>query len=132
MWRSKKFILVVLLVVVVAAGIGGAVLAADNGDGSQLETQRQAFIDRVLEIYEEQTGVVIDQEVLRDAFAQAKSEQLDEALQNRLDSLVEQGEITQQQADEFLEWWQSRPDIQLGPGPRAGIPFIGIGRMCIR
>jgi hypothetical protein len=132
MWRSKKFIVAVVLVAAItAASIGGVVLAADNGDNNQAETMCGAFMDRVLEIYEEQTGVVIDQEVLKDAFAQAQDEMQSEALQNRLDKLVEEGTITQEEADEYMEWWQSKPDVSIGFGPRARIMFHGMGRLCI-
>lgn len=36
----------------------------------------------------------------------------DEALDNRLKCLVEKGKITQEQADQYKQWWQSRPDME--------------------
>ncbi len=132
MWRSKKFIVgAVLVAVVLAVSIGGAVLAADNGSNNQTETKTGTpLIDRVLEIYQEQTGVAIDLEVLKDAFAQARSEQLATALQNRLDQMVADGVITQGEADAYLEWWQARPDISLGLGLRGHGGFFGLGGPC--
>jgi hypothetical protein len=131
MWRSKKFVLAVVLVVVIVAGsIGGVVLAADNGDGSQTETRCEALLDRACEIYEQQTGVAIDQEVLKDAFVQAQDEMQSEALQNYLDKLVEQGKITQEEADEYLTWWQAKPDISIGFGLRGHSRLFGMGGPC--
>jgi len=65
----------------------------------------------VCEIYEENTGVTIDPQQLRDAFAQARSETELEVLGSRLQYLVDQGKITQDEADQYLEWWESRPDV---------------------
>ncbi len=121
MWKSKKFIIAAVLVAVLAAvGIGGVIMAADEDEsesqGAVTETQQQAMLERVLEIYEEETGVVIEDEILRDAFAQARSERRDVRIQERLDRLVEEGVITQAEADEMLEWWNSKPDVDAGIG----------------
>ena len=116
MWRSKKLAIVVAVAVVVLAGsIGGAVVA-QNGDDSQTEAQHEALLGKVCEIYQEKSGVAIDQEVLRDAFAQAQAEMRTEALQNRLESLVEEGKISEDEAGQYFDWWQSRPDVPVGFG----------------
>ena len=126
MWRSKKLIIgVVLAVVIVAGSIGGVVVAADNGDDSQPEAKYQALLDRICAIYQEKTGVAIDSQVLKDSFAQAQNELRIEALQNRLQNLVEQEKITQQQADDYLEWQQARPEVPFG----GGFDFHGRGAM---
>lgn len=118
MWRSKKFIIAMVLVAVVAVGsIGGIALAADNGEDSQPQAQHEALLERVCEIYEQNTGTAIDVQALKEAFAQAQSEIRNEALNNYLQSLVDEGKITQEQAGEYLEWWQLRPDVPiLAPG----------------
>ena len=129
MKRSKKLIIIAVTVAAVLAGTlnGVAFAQTENGDDSQPETKWGALIDRALEIYEEKTGVAIDQEVLKDSFIQAQSEIRTEALQNRLQNLVDQGRITQEEADEYLEWWQEKPDIPLGFG------FKGLDRLrCMR
>lgn len=107
MWRSKKFITTIALVAVVLVGSTvGVVLAQDNGDDSQPKT----LLTRV-------AGILgIEQQNIEDAFAQARSEMQSEALQNYLDKLVEEGTITQEEADEYSAWLQSRPDISL-PAP---------------
>ncbi len=44
--------------------------------------------------------------------AQARSEMRADALQKRLQNLVSQGRISQEQADQYLEWQQARPDME--------------------
>jgi len=141
MWRSKKFILVLVLAVVVLAGsIGGVALANDgNGHDSPPEARHEALLDRVTEIYQENTGVAIDTQQLQDAFAQAQSEMRDAALQERLQYLVDEGRITQDQADQYRAWQQARPDMepfrqqlrewqQSSPDVPDGFGFKGHGR----
>jgi hypothetical protein len=55
----------------------------------------------------------------------------DAALQSWLDKLVTEGKITQEQADEYLHWWQSKPnDIPL-LGARGGYGMMwGRGHNC--
>jgi len=105
--------------------IAGGVVAAADDSSSNTEDQRQpsdrheALLNRACAIYEEETGVAIDSEQLKDALDQAQSEMRDEALESRLQNLVDEGKITQEEADQYLEWWQSRPDIEL-PLPELG------------
>jgi len=120
-WKSKKFLLIMALVIVaLVGGTTGAVMAA-TGDGgaSQAETQHDALLGRICEIYEENTGVTIDPDQLQIAFDQARDEMREQALENRLQALVDDGKITQDEADQLLEWWQSRPDVEL-PGLLGG------------
>lgn len=132
MWRSKKIIVALVLTALVLAGsIGGAVLASDDGDVSQPEAERGALLDRACEIYQEKTGVTIDQDALRDSFAQARNEAHEAMVENRLQQLVEEGQITQEEADEYLGWWQARPDgIPFGPGLRGFGGMRGCGAQC--
>jgi len=118
MWRSKKFIIAMVLAAIVTVGsIGGIALAADNGEASQPQAQQEALLDKVCEIYEQNTGTAIDVQALQDAFAQAQSEMQSEALNNYLQNLVDQGKITQEQADQYKAWLESRPDVPiLAPG----------------
>jgi len=130
MWRSKKLIVgVVLAAALLFGSLGGVVLAADNGDDSQPSALFGALWDKVCAIYEEKTGDTLDQEALKDSFVQARSEMRAEALQNRLQSLVDEGQITQEQADEYLEWQQSRPDVTVQFGFRGHGGFRGMGGM---
>ena len=109
MWkRGKKFILIAVLVVVVLAGsLAGMSIA--NAATSDNTTPQQTLSSRVAQI------LGIDQQRLDDAFKQARQEQQQQALDNYLKKLVDAGKITQAQADQYEQWWQSRPDVPL-PG----------------
>jgi len=132
MWRSKKFIIVAVLTAVVLVGsIGGVVLAqTENGDDSQPKAQYEALLDKVCAIYEQNTGTAINSEELQKAFDQARNEMRAEALDNHLQNLVEQGRITQEQADQYKAWLEAKPDVPiLAPGPLApGFPGAGMPR----
>jgi hypothetical protein len=135
MRKRKWFIPVVVASILLIGGITGGVVAAANssssdttaGNQTQATNRHRVLLDRACVIYEEQTGVAIDSEQLKDALDQARSELREEALESRLQNLVDEGEITQEEADQYLEWWQSRPDIELplpglgGHGPGGGL-----------
>jgi hypothetical protein len=139
MWKRRWFIPVVVASVLLIAGtVGGALVGASDSssttdDQNQIVDRHQALLDRVCAIYQDNTGVAIDSEQLKDALAQAQDEVQEEALQSRLQDLVEDGEMTQEEADSYLEWWQSRPDIEAplpglgGPGHRGGMMRGGFG-----
>ena len=113
---KKRWFMVSLIIGVLALGItGGAVLAHERGSGG--ESPWKSFASRVATILE------LDEAQVQDAFDQAKKEIQDEALQNKLDRLVEEGQLTQEQADEYKEWYLSRPE-GLSPGFR-GHSFHG-------
>jgi len=134
MRKCKWFIPVVVLSILLIGGITGGVVAAASDNSSSTEDQSQAtnryqeLLDRACAIYEEETGVAIDSEQLKDALDQARSEIQDEALESRLQNLVDEGKMTQEEADQYLEWWQSRPDIEL-PLPGLGGHGHGGGMM---
>ena len=103
------------------------VMIASTNSSSDIETQaqaaarHQALLDRAIAIYQENTGVAIDPEQFKDALAQAQTELKEEALETHVQNLVDEGRITQEEADSFLEWWQSRPEGLPGlGGPRPG------------
>jgi len=119
MRKRKWFIPVLVLSILLIGGIAGGLIAAADDSSSNTESQSQttdryqALLDRTCAIYEEQTGVAIDSEQLKDALKQARGEMRDEALEKWLQNLVDNGKITQEEADQYLEWWQSRPDVEL-------------------
>ena len=133
MWRKRKFIVaVVLATVALVGGVTGSVLAQNgNEDMNQPQAQRAALLDRVCEIYGDNTGTVMDPEALKDAFVQAQGEMRTEAMQNRLQNMVERGKITQEQADQYKEWQQSRPDVPLGSGFKGHGRKGGCGESCL-
>lgn len=134
MWKRKWFIPVVVVSVLLIGGIVGGVIVAGSDSSSNTEDQSQAadhypaLLDRACTIYEEKMGVAIDSEQLKDALKEAREEMHDEALASWLQNLVEEGKITQQEGDQYLEWWQSQPEIEL-PLPRLGGPGPGGGLM---
>jgi hypothetical protein len=136
MKKRKWFIPVVVASVLLIGGItGGLVAAANNspsnataGNQTQATDRYQALLDRVCAIYEEKTGVAIDSGQLKGALEQARSEMQGEALKSWLQDLVDKGKITQEEADQYLEWWQSRPNIEL-PLPGLGGHGHGGGMM---
>jgi len=127
MRRSKKLIITAVLTAVILAGSIGGVVLADNGDNSQSGALFEALWDKVSAIYKEKTGDTLDQEALKEAFAGAQSELRLEAMQNRIQSMVEEGKITQEQADEYLNWQKAMPEIADGFGFRGHIGFHGMG-----
>ena len=82
-------------------------LPQGNGEG---DSNASKLATKVAEI------LGLDTAVVDDAIKQAREELRDEAIQKKLDALVEKGRLTQEQADEYLNWIQSRPE---------GIPAIG-------
>ena len=105
MWRSKKFIIVVLLAVVLLVGgtVGVVFAQTENENDTQPKT---TLLARVAEI------LGIEQQKLEDAFAQARSQMRDEALDSRLANLVAEGKITNEEADQYKAWLQARPDME--------------------
>ena len=136
MRKRKWFIPVVVASVLLIGGItGGLVVAANNnssnttaGNQTQAADRYQALLDKVCAIYQEKTGVAIDSGQLKAALDQAQGELEKEALQSRLQNLIDNGQITQEEADQYLQWWQSRPDIK-APLPGLGGPGGGGGMM---
>jgi len=118
------------LIAALAVGIPAAV-SADSSDATSTETtvtdeQRpgQEIFSRVAEILN------IDEETLRDAFQQATQEMMTERQQERLENAVENGLITEEEAAQIQEWWDSRPEALEGLGPMGGgNQFMGRGPM---
>jgi len=118
MKRFKKKPLVISLIAIAAAvGITTGVVFAQDEAETQPEAQHEALLERVCGIYEDNTGVAIEPEALKDAFVAAQGEMMAEAMESYLDKLVEEGRITQEEADQLKEWWEARPDTPLSRGP---------------
>jgi len=128
-WKNKKVVLlaalaVALLIGAIATGVTFAQSGTGNQTGNGNETQPkaryEALLDKVVSIYKGKTGVTIDVQQLKDSFAQAQTEMRNDALKSWLQNLVSKGTITQDQADQYLQWWQAKPDVPLigprGPG----------------
>jgi hypothetical protein len=119
MWSTKKFIIAMVVAAVLAIGSVGVVLAQDNGDEdvAQPEAQHAALLERVCEIYEDNTGTAINAEELQNAFAEAQSEMRAAAMEARIAKMVENGVLDETKAQELQEWLEAMPeDLLLRPG----------------
>ena len=111
MSKRKKLLLTIVASVVVIGGIlgGTAVAFADDEDVDQ----EQTLLERVAEIYEANTGTTIDADQLETAVQQAREERQLEARDAMFDKLIEEGMLTQEEADEYKAWLDARPDIDI-------------------
>jgi hypothetical protein len=117
------------LIAALAVGIPAAV-SADTSEEAVTETtatdeQRpgQEIFSRAAELLN------IDEETLRNAFQQATQEMMTERQQERLQNAIENGLITEEEAAEIQEWWDSRPEALEGMGPIGDQGHMGGGRM---
>ena len=122
--KKRNLLLVLFTVALLALGItGGAIFAQEGGapDGSaQDDSDKKSMASRV-------AGILgLGEEEVQDAFKQARREMRDEKFQTRMDRLVEKGQITEDEAVEAVDWFQSRPE-DIGPGHR-GFSMKGSGR----
>jgi hypothetical protein len=128
MWRSKKFILIGLLIVIVLGStLGGIAIAQANDESTnQTQTTETTLMQKVASIYEKNTGTAIDPTKLQEAFQEAQKEMMTAARDTFLQKLVDEGKITQDEADQYKAWLDSKPDctnkiMPFGggrPGPR--------------
>ena len=105
-------------VALLALGLTGGAIFAQEGDterdaggDAEEENARQGLASRVAEI------LGLGEEEVQEAFEQAHRGMRDDRFQSRIDRLVERGRITEDEAAEAIEWYQSRPD-KIGPGHR--------------
>ncbi len=137
MTRNKNIVVGVVLGVVLLTGslVGGIALAADNGESGNADAHDVLWA-KVSELYLEKTGTSLDQEALQASLKEAMEEIRGNAgemrngnrqmpgngemtrelpsLEDRLQNMVDNGKITQEQADEYLQWWNSKPDVDFG------------------
>jgi flagellar basal body-associated protein FliL len=122
MWRRKKLMIITMLaaVVILLVGIiGGSAFAQSGATPTPGDTGKTTLLARVAAI------LGIEQQQLEDAFAQAQKDMMQEQMTNRLNRMVEEGKITQEQADQYLEWQQSRPDVPPFLNGRGAMGFPG-------
>ena len=105
--RRSRLLIGILVAVMALTGVLIGTVSADDAPVSQ----RDSLMARVAEI------LGLDQGEVEDAFRQALSEQREErrqqmetARETRMQDLIEQGVITQDQVDEWEAWLESRPD----------------------
>ena len=110
---KKRWIMVSAGVIALAVGIFTAgVIAAQVADDSKVSD----FSARVAQI------LGLDEQTVEDAINQANRELRQERAQEKLDALVASGDITQDEADEYMAWLESAPDgaYHFGRGKKMG------------
>ena len=107
---KRRWFLIPATVVVLAIGVLGFGVVAAQVSNEDKQSSMDRFSARVAEI------LGLDQDDVDAAMTQAKEELRDEAVQAKLDAMVAAGQITQDQADEYKAWLDSRPEGLDGKG----------------
>ena len=112
MRKYMKFGLIAI-VALTALSVGITAIAfaeSPEGEAGSAGGPRQIFLSKVADILE------LDEEQLADAFVQACQEMRDEAQGQRLQNAIDEGLITEEEAEQIREWLQNRPEAlqQLG------------------
>ena len=135
---KKKLIIGIVVAVVVIGCIGGAVIASTGSDITTATTVPTEPQDTLMEKVAAKLNISVD--TLQTAFQEAQSEMQQERLDAQLAKLVEEGKITQEQADAYKNWLNTRPDdtefrtaLQAwqDSNPLSGVdvPLPGMGRL---
>jgi hypothetical protein len=122
MWTRKRIAVIAVSVALLLVGITGGVVLAQNNDNTQAPPQGEDLLAKVVTIYQQKTGVAIDEAQLQASFQQAEQEIQQAREQAMIQNLVTQGKLTQDQADQYLNWLKSRPEL---PGFGRGFGFEG-------
>ena len=108
MTKRKKLLIGVLVATMALTGVLVGTVSADTQDGGN---PRSALMARVAEI------LGIDQADVEGAFEQAMGEQreqreaeMEAAREERIQSLIDEGVVTQEEVDEWEAWMEARPD----------------------
>ena len=108
--RKKRWLLVPVLVGLLTIGITAGVALA-HGGGEDGKSALDSFSNRVAAI------LGLEESQVQEAFTQAAEDAREEwqatreaRLQDKLDQMVEDGAISQEQADQYMEWLQSKPE----------------------
>jgi len=112
---KRRWLVVTLIFAALALVITGGIVLAQEPvtSGGSLA---KSFASRVA------AKLGLDEAKVQGAFNQAARDIQNEAQQRKLDRMVTQGRLTQEQADQIKQWYQSRPEV-LSPG----FPFRGYG-----
>jgi len=110
MTKRKKLLIGVLVTTMALTGVLVGTVSADTEDG---DNPRSALMARVAEL------LGIDQAKVEDAFQQATEEQreqheaqMEATREERIQALIDEGVVTQEEVDEWEAWMESRPDTR--------------------
>ena len=101
--RKKRWLVVSLLIGLLTVGLTTGVVMAQSTQDSGRDSPLGSFVSRVATI------LGIDETQVQGAFDQANQEIRAERIDQKLAGLVESGQLTQEQADEYRAWLDSRP-----------------------
>ena len=107
MFKKVKILISALLVALLLT-VGATVTVMAEGEEETTPPSEEAGENGLLERVADILG--IEEEDLINAFNQARQEMREAAFVDRLNQAVKDGLITQEQADESIEWWGQRPD----------------------
>jgi len=116
MRKYMKFGLIAI-VALTALSVGITAIAfaeSPEGEVGSDTGPRQIFLSKVADI------LGLDEEQVADAFKQARQEMREERQEQRLQNAIDEGLITEAEANQIRGWWDSRPEAmqQLGPQGR--------------
>ena len=107
--KVKALISILVAALLLTIGSVTMVMAEEEETTPPPEARAKGLRERVADI------LGIDQADLIDAFKQAQQEIRQEAFIRHLDKAVENGRITQSEADEIIKWWEQKPEV-IKPG----------------
>ncbi len=102
---KKRFLVGMAAAALLAVGLLGGVVLAQEGDTD--ESESKSLFERIAEIVNVD-GVNADD--VESAFNEARQDMQTERLSAYLDKLVDDEVIDQDTADEYLEWYEDRPE----------------------
>lgn len=105
---GKKWLVIPALMVALVGLMGGAALA--QAEDPQGTSPVKSLVARVAE------KLGLSESTVQDAFDESRQEMQDEMIDRNLNRLVENGTLTQEEADDYGDWLDARPDI----GPKIG------------
>ena len=118
---GKKWLVIPALMVALVGLMGGAALAqAEDPDG---DSPVKSLVARVAE------KLGLSEATVQDAFDESRQEIRDEMIDRKLDRLVENGTLTQEEAGDYRDWLDARPDTRPAMGALGGFEGRRHGRM---
>jgi len=104
MSKRVKVLVSVLVAVLLLVASGTAIAMAQEEEEPAPPVESNGLLARV-------AGILgIPEEDLIDAFGQARQEMREGVFLDALDKAIEEGIITQEEADEIEEWWEQKPE----------------------
>ena len=111
--RRKWLIIPALAALLLTGAIAGTAFAQSESDDDS------SSVSRFVEILAEKLG--IDEDQVQTAVEETKAElqaerkaAWEQQLRDKLAAMVEEGKITQEQADEYLDWYLNPPELASG------------------